>query len=119
TSGTTNARKGVVLSHETIRDRVAVANRALGIGPEDTVMWSLPMSHHFLITIVLYLSKGATIVLARQFLARPFLEAVNRWRGTVLYGVPFHYALLAGDRSGTKLSSVRLAISTTCALPQA
>src|SRR5207249_3771745 len=46
TSGTTNARKGVVLSHETVRDRISVANRALGIGPDDTVMWSLPMSHH-------------------------------------------------------------------------
>jgi acyl-CoA synthetase (AMP-forming)/AMP-acid ligase II len=81
-------------------------------------MWCLPMSHHFLITIVLYLREGATIVLARHVLARPFLEAVNRWRGTVLYAVPFQYALLAGDRSGASLSSVRLAISTTCPLPQ-
>jgi len=118
TSGTTNARKGVVLSHETVRDRVNVANRAFGIGPEDTVMWSLPMSHHFLITIVLYLSRGATIVLARQVLAGPFLDRVNRWRGTVLYGVPFQHALLAADGSGANLSSVRLAISTTCQLPQ-
>jgi len=33
-------------------------------------MWCLPMSHHFLITIVLYLSQGATIILARHVLAR-------------------------------------------------
>ena len=117
TSGTTNARKGVVLCHETVRDRIAAANRAFRIGPEDRVMWCLPMSHHFLITIVLYLSQGATIVLARHALARPFLEAVNRWRGTVLYAAPFHYALLARESSGARLSSVRLAVSTTCALP--
>ena len=113
TSGTTNARKGVVLTHETVRDRVLAANQALRIGPHDTVMWCLPMAHHFLITIVLYLSQGATIVLARHVLARPFLEAVNRWRGTVLYAAPFHFALLARDGSGADLSSVRLAVSTT------
>jgi long-chain acyl-CoA synthetase len=118
TSGTTNACKGVVLSHETIRDRIAAANKTLRIGPDDTVMWGLPMSHHFLVTIVLYLSAGATVVLARHVLARPFLEAVNQWRGTVLYAAPFHYALLARDNSDGKLDSVRLAVSTTCSLPQ-
>jgi len=118
TSGTTSACKGVVLCHETVRDRVLAANRALRIGPEDTVIWCLPMSHHFLVTIVLYLSVGAAIVLARHVLAGPFLEAVNRWQGTVLYAAPFHYALLARGASATGLSSVRLAVSTTCALPQ-
>ena len=118
TSGTTNARKGVVLCHETVRERVLAANKALRIGPEDVVMWCLPMSHHFLITIVLYLSQGATIVLARHVVARTFLEVVNRWRGTVLYATPFQYSMLARDRSEVSLSSVRLAISTTCALPQ-
>jgi long-chain acyl-CoA synthetase len=118
TSGTTSARKGVVLSHETICGRVAAANKSLRIGPDDTVMWCLPMSHHFLVTIVLYLSAGATVVLARHVLARPFLEAVNKWRGTVLYAAPFHYALLARDNSEIKIPSVRLAVATTCSLPQ-
>ena len=118
TSGTTNARKGVALSHETVRDRVLSANQAFGIGPEDTVIWCLPMAHHFLITIVLYLSVGATVVLARHVLAQPFLEAINRWKGTVLYAAPFHFAMLARDNSGAQISSVRLAVSTTCTLPQ-
>jgi acyl-CoA synthetase (AMP-forming)/AMP-acid ligase II len=117
TSGTTSARKGVALAHETIRDRVLSANQAFGIGPDDTVIWCLPMAHHFLITIVLYLGVGATIVLARHVLARPFLEAIHRWRGTVLYAAPFHFAMLARDSSGTTMPSVRLAVSTTCALP--
>ena len=117
TSGTTSARKGVVLTHETIRDRIAAANGAFGITADDTVIWCLPMAHHFLITIVLYLGAGATVVLARHVTARPFLEAVNRWRGTVLYAAPFHFSLLARDRSGAPMDSVRLAVSTTCALP--
>ncbi len=118
TSGTTSARKGVALCHETIRERVEAANQTLRIGPSDTVMWCLPMSHHFLVTIVLYLSKGATIVLARHILSRPFLEAANRWQGTVLYAAPFHFSMLARDNSGLKLSSVRLAVSTTYRLPE-
>ncbi len=118
TSGTTSTRKGVVLSHETIRDRVIASNKFLRINSDDTVMWCLPMSHHFLVTIVLYLSVGATVVLARHILARKFLEAVNQWQGTVLYAAPFHYALLAKDNSDAKISSVRLAVATTCSLPQ-
>jgi long-chain acyl-CoA synthetase len=118
TSGTTNARKGVVLCHETIRDRVAAANKAFCISEKDTVIWCLPMAHHFLITIVLYLNAGATVVLARHVTARPFLEAVNRWRGTILYAAPFHFSLLARDNSGSQIESVRLAVATTCALPQ-
>jgi long-chain acyl-CoA synthetase len=70
------------------------------------------------VTIVLYLSQGATIVLARHVLSRPFLEATNRWQGTVLYAAPFHYSMLARDNSGAKLDSVRLAVSTTCRLPE-
>jgi long-chain acyl-CoA synthetase len=118
TSGTTSARKGVVLCHETIRDRILAANKALQISAGDRVMWCLPMSHHFLITIVLYLSQGATVVMARHVLARSFLEAVNRWQGTILYAAPFHYAMLARDSSNLGISSVRMAVSTTCALPE-
>ncbi|HEY8240588.1 MAG TPA: class I adenylate-forming enzyme family protein [Kiritimatiellia bacterium] len=118
TSGTTSARKGVALSHESIRDRIASANKAFRIGPDDVVMWCLPMAHHFLITIVLYMSVGATVVLARHVLARPYLEAVNRWKGTILYAAPFHFSLLARDASGLGIPSVRLSVSTTCAMPQ-
>jgi long-chain acyl-CoA synthetase len=118
TSGTTNARKGVVLCHETIRDRVAAANKAFRITENDTVIWYLPMAHHFLITIVLYLNVGATIVLARHVTAKPFLEAVNRWCGTILYAAPFHFSLLARDNSGAQIETVRFAVSTTCSLPQ-
>lgn len=118
TSGTTSARKGVALSHETIRDRVRSANKAFGITAEDTVIWCLPMAHHFLITIVLYIEVGATMVLARHVTVKPLLEAVNRWQGTVLYAAPFHYSMWARDNSGAQIPSVRLAVSTTCALPQ-
>ena len=118
TSGTTSVRKGVLLCHETVHDRIIAANKGLRIGPEDTVIWCLPMSHHFLVTIVLYLSQGATIALVNSTLAHPFLETTRRVRGTVLYASPMQYAWLARANSALDLATVRLAISTTYTLPQ-
>jgi long-chain acyl-CoA synthetase len=57
-------------------------------------------------------------VLTQAVPAGPFLEAVNRWHGTVLYAAPFQHALFAADRSGVALPSLRLAVSTTCPLPR-
>ncbi len=71
TSGTTSVRKGVILGHAAIEARLAAANRALAIGPGDGILWLLPMAHHFVVSILLYLQSGATILLPRSSLARP------------------------------------------------
>jgi long-chain acyl-CoA synthetase len=111
TSGTTSERKGVVLSHARIAERLAAANQALAIGPGDRILWLLPMAHHFVVSILLYLRYGATILLPAGSLARPVLEFAARERATVSYASPFHYSLLAKDASGIGLD-LRLAIST-------
>jgi long-chain acyl-CoA synthetase len=116
TSGTTGTSKGVVLSHETIRDRIHAANEALDIGSADTVLWLLSMSYHFAVSIVAYLSFGAAIVLARNHFARSLIEACNRHGITLIYGAPMHYELMAHDTGSDRLPSLRLAISTTIAL---
>jgi long-chain acyl-CoA synthetase len=112
TSGTTSRRKGVLLGHDAIIARLAAANRALAIGPGDRVLWLLPMAHHFVVSILLYLSEGATILLPSSSLAKPVLALASRERATVLYASPHHYELLAKDTSGITLPAVRLAIST-------
>jgi long-chain acyl-CoA synthetase len=111
TSGTTSARKGVVLSHARIAERLEAANVRLGIGPDDRILWLLPMAHHFVVSILLYLRFGATILLPGSSLARPVLELASRERATLCYASPFHYHLLSKDASGIGLD-VRLAIST-------
>jgi long-chain acyl-CoA synthetase len=111
TSGTTSERKGVVLSHARIAERLDAANQGLAIGPEDRVLWLLPMAHHFVVSILLYLRSGATILLPASSLARPVLEFAARERATVSYASPFHYSLLAKDASGIGLD-LRLAVST-------
>src|SRR5262245_39425593 len=85
TSGTTGDFKGVVLSHETIRDRIDAANEVLRLGPRDRVIWVLSMSYHFAVSIVAYLTFGAGIVLPPNHLAEGILGAASSNRGTFLY----------------------------------
>lgn len=116
-SGTTARSKGIVLSHETILARVHAANRGLGIGPGDRVVWILPMAHHFAVSIMLYLLQGATTVIVTSHLAEEVLNAGIVHGGTVLYGAPFHHGLLAAEPSGRAWPTLRLAVSTAAALP--
>lgn len=115
-SGTTGRSKGVVLSHQKLEERVVAANAALGIGPGDRVLWMLPMAHHFAVSIVLYLYHGACTVLGESHLAADVLETARVSKATVIYGAPFHFALLAADRSGQDWPQLRLAVSTAAPL---
>ena len=112
TSGTTARRKGVILGHESIRERLAAANRVLAIGPDDRVLWLLPMAHHFVVSILLYLQSGAAILLPASSIARTVLEFALREAATVLYASPHHYNLLSKDVSDLSLKDARLVIST-------
>jgi long-chain acyl-CoA synthetase len=116
-SGTTGHSKGVVLSHHKLRERVAAANAALGIGPGDRVLWMLPMAHHFAVSIILYLYHGACTVLVGSHLAEEVLTTARESRATVIYGAPFHYALLAADHGTYDWPDLRLAVSTAAPLP--
>jgi long-chain acyl-CoA synthetase len=116
-SGTTGTSKGVVLSHESLFARVTAANRGLEIGPRDRIVWILPMAHHFAVSIMLYLLHGATTIIENSHLAEDVLGAAVQHGGTVLYGAPFHHALLAAEGSGRSWPSLRLAVSTAAALP--
>jgi long-chain acyl-CoA synthetase len=121
TSGTTAASKGVVLSHETICDRIQAANDALGITPTDRIVWVLSMSYHFAVSIAAYLSYGATIVLPANAFAPAMLAASQQHQATIIYASPTHYAWLADcplemTPGARPIPSLRLAISTTASL---
>lgn len=118
-SGTTGTSKGIVISHESLLARVTAANRGLRIGPADRVVWILPMAHHFAVSIMLYLLHGAATVIVNSHLAEDILAAARQHRGSVLYGAPFHHALLAAEGSGLPWPDLRLAVSTAAALPLA
>jgi long-chain acyl-CoA synthetase len=108
----------VLLSHETILARTDAADQALRITPADTVIWVLSMSFHFVVTILLYLRRGATIVICRQPFPESFLDAGSGRAGTVFYATPFHYQVLAASPLAPPdcLSGLRLALSVAMKL---
>jgi long-chain acyl-CoA synthetase len=73
------------------------------------------MSHHFVVSILLFLRKGATIVVANQRFPFSVLEAAQRVRFTFIYGSPVHFYLLGVSNlvSPEAFANVRMAISTS------
>jgi long-chain acyl-CoA synthetase len=119
-SGTTGTSKGVVLSHESIVARTDAADRGLAITADDTVLWVLSMSFHFVVTILLFLRRGATIVLCGRNLPHDLVDGITKHRGTFIYASPFHYALLSASAEvgASDLANIRMAISTAMKLPE-
>lgn len=117
TSGTTGSSKGVVISHAQLIERLAAARDALKLSELDRILWVLPMAYHFLVTILLYLQEGITLVNCPDLLAKTMLSMANEHQATVLYASPMHIRLLAADKSGTAFEHLRWAISTSSATP--
>lgn len=118
-SGTTSESKGVVLSHRAIFERTEAANLGLEITPDDRVLWVLSMSFHFVVTILLFLRNGATIVLCGRDFPSSLADALTEHEPTVLYASPFHHRMMATSElfASTALRRVRLAVSTAARLP--
>ncbi|BDS07789.1 AMP-binding protein [Oceaniferula spumae] len=117
-SGTTAASKGVILSHQSLFDRIHAANQGLEIQAGENVLWTLPMAHHFAVSIVLYLYFGATTVLETSHQPEQIYLAAKASGSHILYGSPFHFAQLAQCKSAEPLPELRLAMSTASALSE-
>lgn len=115
-SGTTGASKGVILSHESLLERILAANRGLGLSAGDRVLWTLPMAHHFAVTIILYLYHGVATVLETSHEPEAIFRAARESGTNLLYGSPFHIARLAHCAEAGPLPDLRMAISTASAL---
>lgn len=115
-SGTTGDSKGVVISHESLLERILAANAGLELSPGDRVLWTLPMAHHFAVTIILYLYHGVTTILETTHRPDLLFRAASESRTNLLYGSPFHFAQLAQCQEAGRLPDLRMAISTASAL---
>ncbi|HPO13682.1 MAG TPA: class I adenylate-forming enzyme family protein [Candidatus Hydrogenedentes bacterium] len=119
-SGTTGASKGVVISHEAIVERTDAADKALHIRHEDAILWVLSMSFHFVVSILLFLRRGATIILAGNSFPASLLTAIHEFPPNFIYAAPLHYHLLTRLDAvpPEALSKVRIAVSTAITLPR-
>lgn len=117
TSGVLGRQKGAVHTHGSIMGTPPIVSAAIQRTREDTIINPARFSHCFGLCEALLGSfiKGATVVLIPNFTPRAILEAVEKERGTILFGVPAMYNALAMMRSevlkGYNLSSLRLAVS--------
>jgi long-chain acyl-CoA synthetase len=118
-SGTTGKSKGVLLSHESLLQRITSANEGLQIGSGDRVLWVLPMAHHFAVSIVLYLYHGATTIIEETHLGEDLLRAGAEQKATVMYGSPVHYRQLVEAPYVAQWTTLRLAVATAAALDAA
>jgi acyl-CoA synthetase (AMP-forming)/AMP-acid ligase II len=116
TSGTTGDAKCVILTHQTILDRIRAANEGLQLSAGDRVIWILPMAYHFVVSIMLYIHYGCGIIISDDFLAENILTKAAEYSGTFLYASPMHIRLLATTKHQVSLPALKRVISTTAGI---
>ena len=90
TSGTTDAPKGVMLTHGNFVAQIGMISRVFSISGEDTLLSLLPLHHTFEFTcgMLLPLASGASIAYPAQFDSRELSRTMAEVRPTALIGVP-------------------------------
>jgi long-chain acyl-CoA synthetase len=117
TSGVLGKQKGVVHTHASLMGTPPIITAGIQRKREDVVIDLVPFSYLFGLFEVLFGSiiVGSTIVLIPNFTPRAVIEAVEKEKGTIIFGVPAMYNALAMVRDEVlaryDLSSLRLAVS--------
>lgn len=113
TSGSTGRPKGALLSHRAHSWVAKTISEDRDFSPADTMMVAAPLYHkHAMNSVKCVLHGGSTVVLLRKFDARTYVAAVNRYKPTIVSGVPTIYAMILQQRDMLKdneYSYVRLA----------
>ena len=117
TSGVLGKQKGVVHTHASLMGTPPIITAGIQRKREDVVIDLVPFSYLYGLFEVLFGSiiVGSTIVLIPNFTPRAVLEAVEKEKGTIIFGVPAMYNALAMVRDKVlaryDLSSLRLVVS--------
>jgi long-chain acyl-CoA synthetase len=123
TSGTTGRPKGAMLTHRNL-----ISNCEQGmmlpsfvVNPDDVVWLGLPLFHIYAMNVGMNLAfmNGATLALIERFEPASSLEAIQKYKCTVLYGAPTMFVawVQMPNLGDYDLSSLRLISSGAAALP--
>ncbi len=120
TSGTTGTPKGAVLRHRHLLAATESVRLAWRWSPEDRLVHSLPIFHAHGLCVGVYgtLLAGSSAVLLPSFDPGAVVEAAERNRASLFFGVPtmYHRILRAGVAG--ELSGLRLCVSGSAPLPR-
>ncbi len=122
-SGTTDAPKGVMLTHANIVANTAQIRHWITDIDEgaERILAVLPFSHSYGMTTCLNLgiSIAATLILLPTFSTREVLNTMARYRPTLFPGVPTMYVAINNFRNVRKygLRSIRACVSGAAPLP--
>jgi long-chain acyl-CoA synthetase len=111
TSGSTGRPKGVLLSHYGQNWSRRILAHTRGTTPADVILIAAPLYHkNALNAIKQGLTAGAKLVLLPQFNVERYIDAIGRFRATVISGVPTMMSMVLGRRDllgHTDTASVR------------
>jgi acyl-CoA synthetase (AMP-forming)/AMP-acid ligase II len=113
TSGSTGRPKGALLSHRAHSWVAEMISTDRDFSPADRMIVAAPLYHkHGMNSIKCVLFGGSTVVLMPKFNPRAYIEVINRYRATVVSGVPTMLAMMLQQRdllAGRDYSFVRMA----------
>lgn len=116
TSGTTSLAKGVVLSHVGVLERAATCQQIFEVTGDDRVLSPLPLSYHFIASVMSFIRAGATILDGASLAELSLVQFVRDTSPTFAYAAPSHYATLCEHARTQDLLSLRKAISASAPL---
>ncbi len=125
TSGTTGRPKGAMLTHQNLVGNCEQCMMLPSIAPRpDDVVWlALPLFHIYAMNVGMNLTvmNGGTVVLIERFEPVSSLEAIEKYKCTVLYGAPPMFVVWAQlpNIRDVDLHSLRYVASGAAALPVA
>ncbi|HWP58967.1 MAG TPA: long-chain fatty acid--CoA ligase [Candidatus Acidoferrales bacterium] len=116
TGGVTGVSKGAMLTHANLyANALQIKTFARWVKPGgETCLVLVPLFHAFGMSVMNFaFSVGAELVLAPRFKVTAALQAVQRHRCTLLFGVPTVYSALSArsDARQYDLSSLRICVS--------
>jgi acyl-CoA synthetase (AMP-forming)/AMP-acid ligase II len=99
TSGSTGRPKGVLLTHYGQNWSRLILAHTRGTTPDDVILVAAPLYHkNALNAIKQGLTAGAKLILMPQFNIERYIEAMGRYRATVISGVPTMMSMLLTRR---------------------
>src|SRR6266511_5881010 len=118
TSGSTGKPKGILTTEENLLADCAQICASMDIRADDVNFGAIPLSHSYGFSnlVMPLIVQGTPIVISNDYLPQTIIDACNRYRCTVLPGIPMMFDHLASTERG-RFSTVRTFISAGAPLP--